>query len=100
MLGGLLLLGNKLAGLLDYHAEVIVVLQDLFQLRDLQIDQHTSDLWCLVTFQLLDEFENCVTNLVLVEWVFFDDGLHHRNADMQVSVFHRKNWLLSQFGIF
>jgi len=95
LLGGLLLLGsNKLAGLLDSHAEVLVVLQDVVQLWDLQIDQHTSDLWCLVTLQLRDEFENCGTNLVLVVWVFFDDGLHHRNAALQVSVFDRQDWLL------
>jgi hypothetical protein len=100
MLGGLLLLGNKLAGQLDYHAEVIVVLQDLFQLWDLQIDQHTSNLWCLVTLQLLDEFENYVTNLFFVEWVFFDDSLHHRNAALQVSVFVRQDWLLSQLELF
>ena len=86
--------------MLDSHAEVIVVLQDVVQLLNLQIDQHTSDLWCVVTLQLRDEFENCGTNPVLVVWVFFDDGLHQRNAALQVNVFHRKNWLLSQLGLF
>ena len=87
------LIGDELVCLLDSHDEVIVVLEDIVDLLDVQVDKHTSDLWSLITLQLLDEFENCGTNRVLVVWVFGDNGLHNRNATLQVGILDRQRLL-------
>ena len=87
------LTGDELVGLLDSHDEVIVVLEDIVDLLDVQVDKHTSDLWSFITLQLLDEFENCGTNRVLVVWVFGNDGFHNRNATLQVGILDRQRRL-------
>ena len=57
----------------DALLEKIKVHHILLDLRDGQVDKHASDLRGITLHELLDEFENSVTNSQLVMGVHFVD---------------------------
>ena len=58
----------------DTGLEEIVVLEDELNVVNWEVDKHTSDLGCLWSDQLSDEFVEDSSDLVLVVRVVGDDG--------------------------
>ena len=78
--GGQLLLGEEGVSLVNSHAEEIVALQNHLDFVDAEIDKHTSNLWSLVTLQMLDKVVDCGTHLLLVVWVLGSHSLDDRDC--------------------
>lgn len=74
MLGCLLVLIDKVIGLLDFAYEGFVVLQVGSNLIDWKLDKHTGDLWSsFVTNELLDVTIDKLSDLLLVVRVSLGD---------------------------
>jgi hypothetical protein len=68
-------LGEEGVGFSDFLLELLVELEVLSDLLDGQVDEHSSDLGCFVfTGDLLDEFEDDFSDLMLVVSVLGDDS--------------------------
>ena len=75
----LLRLRNQVISLLDFHDEVVIREHVLFDLLDWELDKHTGDLRdSLVTDEVLDEWEDGLTNSLLKIWVL----LRNLGADL------------------
>lgn len=68
------LLGEKVIGLANTSLEQIVVLHDELNVVNWKVDKHTSDLGSFLTDQLINEFIEDCTNLVLVVRVLRNDS--------------------------
>ena len=62
----LLRLGDEVISFLDFHNEIVVREHVLLDLLNWELDKHTSDLWhSLVSYEVLDEWEDSLTNSLL-----------------------------------
>jgi len=68
------LLGEKVVGLTNTSLEQIVVLHDELNVVDWKVNEHTSDLWSFLADQLINEFVEDCTNLILVVRVLRNDS--------------------------
>jgi len=68
------LLGKKVVGLANTSFEQIVVLHDELDVVNRKINEHTSNLWSLLTDQLVDELIEHGTDLILVVRVLWNDS--------------------------
>ena len=68
------LLGKKVVGLANTSFEQIVVLHDELNVVNWQVNEHSSDLWCFWSDQLVNEFVEHGTNLIFVVRVLFNDS--------------------------
>jgi len=74
LLGSLLVLIDKVVGLLDFAYKSFVVLHVLSDLVDWEFDEHTGDLWSsLITNEGLDISIDDLSDLLLVVWVSLGD---------------------------
>jgi len=86
---------ENVVSLLDTVAEVSPVGHHVLDVVQLEIDEHTSDLWSLLWSQeLLDVLEEHVTSLVLVVWILDNHSWEDLVAVGDESLVHWKHLLL------
>ena len=68
------LLSEKFRSLLNTGLEQIVVLHNELNVVNWQVNEHSSDLWCFWSDQLVNEFVEHGTNLIFVVRVLFNDS--------------------------
>jgi len=93
VLGLVHLRSDQLVSLLDSHAEVFVVLQNVVDFWDVQVDEHASDFRGLAALQRVDEAEDGSANLLLVVGVLLDNTLDKRSAAHEISLLHARGLL-------